>query len=370
MIKTMDNGYLMAGQALNIDTNATTHYGSGLSADVLLLKLDSNGNKQWSKVVGGSGEETIGKIIETRRGMYYIVGTTNSSDYDCIGYKGGASDGYVIKLDSTGNILWHRDFGGMRLDAMSDACRRSGNQDGLVIAGTTTSSDGDVHHHTIDTMFDFWVIEIDGSNNIQWENCYGRGGQEYTTSICKATDGSVWIGGGTGDGHGGQIYTEYGYGDAFFVHADSVGHFLSSKVLGSTAQQYEEAQMLYPLSNGMVIAGGMYNVNDGSFSALPFYQGTHDIFLVSFANWTTNIQDYKNGKTFTHIYPNPACDNVLVDVIGNYNILITDAVGKPVYNGRVNDKQTISTVTWARGIYYVQIIRKGNNTEIQKLVVQ
>jgi hypothetical protein len=69
LIQTSDGGYAIAG--------TTTSFGAGLS-DAYLVKLDANGNLQWTKTIGGKNFEDGYSLIQTSDGGYVIAGQTNS----------------------------------------------------------------------------------------------------------------------------------------------------------------------------------------------------------------------------------------------------------------------------------------------------
>lgn len=81
----------------------TSSFGSG-DEDVYIIKLDSDGNKIWSKNYGGSGSEIANKIIETSNGNYFIAGHTDS-------YGKGQDDVYLVYTDADGDSLWTRTKG-------------------------------------------------------------------------------------------------------------------------------------------------------------------------------------------------------------------------------------------------------------------
>jgi hypothetical protein len=141
MIATSDGGYIIVGGVYYSDTNFTVHNSGSFHADIGVLKLDSLGNKIWSKAIGGTLDEASAKVLESQGG-YYIVGRTNSDDSDCTGYHGGGNDVYIVRLDLNGNILWHHDLGGSSVETGDYACL-DGNG-GVLIAATSNSSDGDV----------------------------------------------------------------------------------------------------------------------------------------------------------------------------------------------------------------------------------
>jgi len=374
MVATDDGGYLMSGQCYYVDTNTTTHYGSSMSADIWILKLDSLGNKVWSRVIGGSEQENVFSIILAPDGGCYIAGTTQSSDYDCTGYHGGGQDLYLARLDSNGNLLWHRDLGGSGLDGNWGWGTSDGNG-GVLIACGSTSTDGDEHHHI--GGYDYWALDVDSNSNILWENCYGGpAGNESATAICKAADGSIWINGISGTPSG-EVDTMYGLSGAWVVHTDSAGNFLSGKVLGGEGTNW--GQMIYPLTGGLVIAGGYYTIAGGLFSSLMAYGSfpTSDAFICVLAPWPESVQQINTTNSSVKIYPNPATDEVQVSVTSLVNeyctISINNLVGNQIYSGTIqknNDNITIDTKDWAKGIYIVQVISENGLKTVKKLLVE
>ena len=300
MIQTNDGGYLMMGEVNYTDTDVLIHYGSWMDPDLWILKVDSNGNKLWSKVIGGTGYESGGKLVLAPDNGCYVVGGTGSNDYNCTGSHGGG-EVYLARLDSNGNIIWHKDMGGSGEDVGIWACENG--KGGVIIAAESRSNDGDVHNNHGNS--DFWAIEVDSSGNILWDNCYGGSADEIPHTICKATDGSIWLG-GESCCKSGEVDTNYTImnHDAWFVHADSAGNFLSAKVLGSTSVNC--GYLVHPLSTGGIIAGGYYGAHEGSFSTAAYY-GDADAFLVSFAPWTVSVEQLP-ATTDIFINPNPATD--------------------------------------------------------------
>jgi hypothetical protein len=65
--------------------------------DVYVVKLDANGNLQWTKTIGGEYFDWGGpSLIQTSDGGYAIAGATGS-------FGAGGLDVYVVKLDKNGN---------------------------------------------------------------------------------------------------------------------------------------------------------------------------------------------------------------------------------------------------------------------------
>jgi hypothetical protein len=128
LIQTSDGGYVIAGY--------TKSFGAG-DWDVYVVKLDANGNLQWTKTIGGENEDLGSSLIQTSDGGYAIAGTT-------IYFGAGGWDVYVVKLDAKGNLQWTKTIGGKNEDGGSSIIQTSDG--GYVIAGHTESfGAGDVY---------------------------------------------------------------------------------------------------------------------------------------------------------------------------------------------------------------------------------
>ena len=70
------------------------------------MKTDSSGNEQWRRYFGGTNDDLGSFVKQDNQGNYLIAATTNSYS------NGTESDMYLIKLDSIGDSLWTRTYGG------------------------------------------------------------------------------------------------------------------------------------------------------------------------------------------------------------------------------------------------------------------
>jgi hypothetical protein len=121
LIQTSDGGYAIAGY--------TTSFGAG-SGDVYLVKLDATGNLQWTKTIGGPDGYQGTSLIQTSDGGYAIAGTTGS-------FGPGEGDVYVVKLDANGNLQWTKTIGGPETENGHSLIQTSDG--GYAIAGLTNS---------------------------------------------------------------------------------------------------------------------------------------------------------------------------------------------------------------------------------------
>lgn len=66
---------------------------------------------EWEKSLGGSNDEYVHSIHQTIDGGYVVAGSSNSNDGDVTGNH-NSEDYWIVKLDSTGNIQWEKSLGG------------------------------------------------------------------------------------------------------------------------------------------------------------------------------------------------------------------------------------------------------------------
>jgi hypothetical protein len=121
IIQTSDGGYAIAGYSRT--TNTDNFY---------IAKLDENGNLQWNTAVGGPLDDRAYSIIQTSDGGYAVAGQSLSFSF------GGAYEKmYIVKLDSAGSLQWTRVIGGMRRDIAYDIIQT--DDGGYIAAGYTVS---------------------------------------------------------------------------------------------------------------------------------------------------------------------------------------------------------------------------------------
>lgn len=197
LVRTPDGGYLVAGYSLSNDGDVSGHHGSIDSMDAWVVKLSSTGSIQWQKSIGGSGSDVITHMIPTSDGNYIGIGYTTSNDGDVTGnHAVGLQDVMVVKLDRNGNILWLKCFGGS-LNEYGVSIRQTADG-GYIFAGNTLSNDGDVSGNPPLSggypQSAAWVVKLDASGNLVWRGCYGQAYGPMAHDILPLADGTYVLG--------------------------------------------------------------------------------------------------------------------------------------------------------------------------------
>jgi hypothetical protein len=169
--QSSDGGYVVAGR--------TSSFGAG-DWDIYVVKLDSSGNVQWTKTIGGSGLDEANSIIQSSDGGYVIAGGTGS-------FGAGGSDFYVVKLDGLGNVIWTKTIGGIFGDGANSIIQSSDG--GYAVAGETWSFGAGYP--------DFYVVKLDSSGNVQWTKTIGGRYEDTALSIIQSSDGGYVVAGKT-----------------------------------------------------------------------------------------------------------------------------------------------------------------------------
>lgn len=232
IIQTKDKGFLIAGFSLSMDGDVTDHrfMFPYLEADYWVVKLDSLGNKMWAKSYGGYAADAAKALAETANGDIYIAGTSNSASVD-VTNNNGKGDYWLVKINASGNIIWQKNFGGTNSDDLT--CVLATTDGGCVVSGTTWSTNGDVTGNHGST--DIWVLKLDSSGNVIWKKCYGGSGGEEGMSIQYNFNKSGYIIIGSTTSSDGDVNGLNGLADVWIVSFDTVGNILWKNCYGGSS---------------------------------------------------------------------------------------------------------------------------------------
>src|SRR5690606_8342978 len=125
-----------AGNSDSIDGDISENNGA---SDFWIVKLDTDGNIEWEKTYGGSNFDDLSKITETESGDFVLIGSSFSND-GIFSNNHGNSDIAIVKIDNSGNFLWSQLIGGSGHDFGIDVLINSMDQ--IIISGFGNSQDG------------------------------------------------------------------------------------------------------------------------------------------------------------------------------------------------------------------------------------
>ncbi|REJ80428.1 MAG: T9SS C-terminal target domain-containing protein [Bacteroidetes bacterium] len=155
--QAMDSSYLLAG--------STNGYGPG-GISAYLVRVDKNGRHIWSRVLGGHQIDQFNSVCLLSDGNIISAGYTNSTG-------AGGYDGYIVKTDTTGNVIWEKTFGGSDWDFINEILLLQNGS--LLLAGNTYSASSGGS--------DAWLLNIDSNGQLLWEKKFGTSSDEIFKSV-------------------------------------------------------------------------------------------------------------------------------------------------------------------------------------------
>ena len=141
---TSDGEYILVGRS------------TGISGDAIwVLKTDSAGTVQWDSDLAASAGGVAYDVIENSSGSFVVAGNSNSDET--------GSDALLIEVDSRGETVWSRSFGG----SYNDEARSLDLTDdgGYALGGFTWSRGAG--------LSDFWLVKADRLGELEWQQSFG-----------------------------------------------------------------------------------------------------------------------------------------------------------------------------------------------------
>lgn len=189
-IKILPNGgFLLGGQSSN----------GANGFDQFLIRTDDSGDILWTQKFGTIGTDNI-ECLAIGPDGYYLVGSTNGAGV-------GGDDGYLVKTDTAGTIIFTKTYGG---SAPDDFHRVELTSDGGLIMSGTTSSTGPLNPN-------MWIMRANANGDSLWSRTFGGNNHDHGYSGQETSDGGFILAGHTGSfGFNGE--------EAFVVKTDANGN--------------------------------------------------------------------------------------------------------------------------------------------------
>jgi len=269
VIEGNDFGYILAG---------TTNSSGFGQYDGWIIKTDSSGVMEWNQTYGGLFNDGFYSLVTTSDGGYALAGYTNSSGL-------GKEDAWLVKVDSQGNLDWSKTFGGSESDFARSLVTTSDG--GFMLACETNSSDS--------KETDIWLIKVDSSGSLEWNQTYGGSGFEFVSTIIETNDGGYLLASST---------TSFGTGDTdvWLIKINSIGDVEWNHTYGESQNDF---------------VNSLVSTNDGGYcfagSTSSFYVVRTDVWLVK----VNSVGSLEWDQTYDGLLLE-YCDSLVVTNDGGY----------------------------------------------------
>lgn len=201
VIKSSDQNFYLTG------LNGQLGFGQ---ENILLSKLNSNGDTIWKKNIGYEGTgEFARSILESNDGLY-VLGYTES-----IG--AGAADMYLVKTDKNGNVIWEKTYGGNANDDGIDMVKLN---DKYILLGNK--------YDLNNFQYDIYLVAINSSGDTLWTKTLGTESDDFATNLRLGNNQEILITGYT-------FGNNADFMDAMFIKLDTSGNVIFQQTYDGAA---------------------------------------------------------------------------------------------------------------------------------------
>jgi hypothetical protein len=265
--QTTDGGFIVAGSSFSSNTGTLAGLMNNGQSDYWIIRLNSSGGIVWQKLLGGTLNDAAKSIQQTSDGGFIVGGHSYSSNTGTLAgvTNHGGADNWILKLDANGNTLWQKLRGGNDDDFLHDI--RQTSDGGYIVTGVSLSTHtGDLLDLATNGIFDSWIYKTDSNGNIVWQKLYGGTNSDYLVSIQQTTDGGYICAGYTGSSNSGTLTgtTNNGVIDGWILKLDNLGNMFWQKVYGGSL--YDALISIQQTTEGgYIVSGFAYSGNNGTF---------------------------------------------------------------------------------------------------------
>jgi hypothetical protein len=177
---SLGNAYVVGRTSGNLVGTSASNF------DVFVSKYDSNGNRSWIKQFGTSTLDESFGVSADSLGNVFVVGDTEGS---LDGANLGSRDIFLRKYDVNGNLVWHQQLGTALWDRSFGAV--ADNQGNVYFTGWTRGNLSGLNAGQYDAI----VQKFDSSGHLVWSRQFGTSKYDYGFAISADALGNVYIGG-------------------------------------------------------------------------------------------------------------------------------------------------------------------------------
>lgn len=246
---------------------------SGGGYDVFVTKLDASGNSSWADSFGGTGEDDgFGIALDSLNNVYFTGIFSNTANFAGTTLtSAGDSDIYVASVNNSGTLRWAKRMGGTGHDDGVSIAIDSG--DHVYVTGdfSATANFG-TFNLTSPGNNDVFVERLDSAGNVVWAKGFGGPGGDAGFGVTTDGPGNVYVTGtfqGTAN-FGGIPLSSVGGNDVFFFELDPAGNVLLAQGFGSSNNDQAFGIDVNSTTKNITLVGAYGGpVNLGTY-ALPF----------------------------------------------------------------------------------------------------
>lgn len=380
-------------QTLDFDPNATTYYlTSNGGTDAFISKLDSSGNFQWAKKIGGASDDGGTSIsLDVNQNVYISGSFQDTVDFDPSSgiyplYAVGINNIFILKLDKDGQFVWVKNFSGTISEYNFSSLYYSrltlSHTGAIYIMGSFVNTvDFDPsdksYYLTSNGGYDIYLVKLNSIGEFIWAKKIGEKNDDLGDMVVDANENIILTGTfeSTMDidpGISTYNLKSIGMSDIFISKLDYNGSFLWAKSIGNSGIDYSST---ITESNGNIfIAGGFSGLVDfnSPLASNLISNGANDNFIAKYGHTLSSLKENSNEHKIL-FYPNPTMGNLKID-LGEQSlsaqIIVTNSIGEEIINTKYINITLINLqIKCDPGVYFLTVKTRNKliNPKILKL---
>lgn len=363
-----DGGFLLGGLSLSgVGGDKTEPSWGGF--DYWVVKIDSLGNKLWDKRYGGMLDDNLDEVQSTSDGGFVLAGFSRSFiSGDKTEDTEGNWDYWIVKIDSLGNKLWDRDYGGTDVDWLFSMVTTSDG--GFALAGSSFSGMNGDKTDTSRGWSDYWLVKLDPAGNFQWDKTYGGTDFEEMTKVTQTPDGGYLL---AGDSYspisGEKTENNLGIEQTWAVKTDSLGNKLWDRTMLTTG--HDEECTGIRLNDGCYLLANLTAADTGGYKT-QFNWGAADWWMIKICDDNVSVNENPAAGFPFFVYPNPASGELTISLSSHVepvHLILSDAAGRTIMNFNLNSQAKISLQGIEPGFYLLKA-ETGNSATLRRIIIQ
>ncbi len=285
-----------------------------------MVKLRSDGTKAWDKTFGGNRDDLLTSLQQTRDGGYILGGFSESErSNDKSDALNGEADYWVIKLDTKGNKVWDKTFGGDSGD-YGQFLQQTGDG-GYLVGGYSNSEISGDKSGVNKGGYDYWVIKLQADGSKDWDKTYGGNADDKLSIFQQTSDGGYLLGGSSNSGRSSdKSESSRGNDDYWVIKVTADGIPDWDRTLGGS--DFENLQFLQENLDGGYLLGG-YSYSGRSGDKTQVSEGGSDYWIVTLDSDGTKDWDKSyggNGDDFLSAFQQTSEGDYILGGSASYGI--------------------------------------------------
>jgi hypothetical protein len=344
-VMTKDTGIVMVGyrQAL-----------LGINSDILLLRLNKDGDTLWTKTIGSIGEDQATSVTRFQDSLYLVVGDMYVPDSNLV-------KGFLMKINDQGIIL-SQEMIGPKTGAYHISDIEVGPNKFFIVGSRTVNDQNHDNYARVTnadgTLFSEYTESDNSPTSItdsQFEQAVYMASPSYLLSICFQNRNLS-----------NSLFT-YDLGNGFYDIDNAYWMGIPwTNIINQGLDQCNEMTATHDggyISVGFnsLVSDGQNSLNGGSNIYVFKYHPSHVEPLLTDTVFTLNqlVETIELNQSTVELsmYPNPTTSDLHVSlseqVSGYYTV--SDLMGKHMFKGELESNFTIETTNWNQGVYFLNI---------------